>query len=220
MKTFLTLDVVGFFVALAMGLLIYLFGGFEGLNFLLVILLFLVASALVTRFKKGRKIQMNMYEESRGWRNVLANGIVPLVIAFFYFLNARHAVVPGLSIIVAYVASIAAITADKFSSEIGILDSRAMMLLTLRRIKPGVSGGVSLIGMAAGALGAFVIGVGLFSFHNFIPLIAIVVAAGLLGDLADSLFGYFEEKGIGNKYTSNIICAVVGAVLGFAFYLL
>lgn len=220
MKTFLTLDVVGFLVAVVMGVLIFLFGGGEGLQFLLVILLFLVASALVTRFEKGRKIRLHTYEDSRGWRNVIANGIVPLVIAFFYFLNTRYALVPGPALIVAYVASIAAITADKFSSEIGVLDNRAVMLLTLRRTRPGVSGGVSAMGVAAGALGAFVIGLGLFSFSDFPLLIVIVLVAGLLGDLADSLLGYFEEKGVGNKYTSNLVCAVVGGLLGLLFFIL
>ena len=44
-------------------------------------------------------------------------------------------------------------------------------------------------------------------------LMAVVVFSGLAGDLADSVLGYFEEKGIGNKYTSNFVCAVVGVAI-------
>ena len=42
----------------------------------------------------------------------------------------------------------------------------------------------------------------------------IIVVAGLFGDFVDSFFGYFEERNIGNKYSSNVLCAVAGAALG------
>ena len=216
MKTLLTLDMFGFFIALVMGLLIFVFGGAVGIWFLLVILLFLIVSALVTRFKKRRKIAMKTYEHSRNWRNVLANGMVPLIISFLYFLNEHMRFVGAEVLVVAYVASVAAITADKFSSEVGILDNRVFDILTLKRIRPGKSGGVSLLGLAAGALGSFIIGVVLFSFSNGILLLFIVLVAGLVGDIGDSVLGYFEERGFGNKYTSNFVCAAVGAAVGIA----
>jgi uncharacterized protein (TIGR00297 family) len=220
LKTFLTLDVVGVLAALALGLLILFFGGAEGLNFLLVLFLFLVVSAIVTRFKKGRKVAMKTYEKARGWKNVLANGAVPVIIAFFYFLNVRYLWIPELAIIVAYVASVAAITADKFSSEIGILDGNVVMLLTLKRIRPGISGGVSLLGVVAGLFGAFIIGLSLFSFQDFLLFLGVVALAGIAGDLVDSMLGYFEEKDIGNKYTSNLACGIVGGLLALILTLL
>ena len=214
LKTLLTLDFFGFFIAVVMGLLIFVFGGPVGIWFLLVILLFLIVSALVTRFKKRRKIAMKTYERSRNWRNVLANGMVPLIISFIYFLNGHLDFISAEMLVVAYVASVAAITADKFSSEVGILDNRVYDILTLKRIKPGKSGGVSFLGLAAGALGAFIIGVVLFSFSKGMLLLLIVLVAGLVGDVGDSVLGYFEERGFGNKYTSNFVCAAIGAVVG------
>lgn len=207
-------------VALVLGALIFLLGGAQGIYFLLVILIFLVASAIVTSFKKGRKVAMKTYERARGWRNVLANGVVPLLVALLYYINGMHHMLPQADLVVAYVASVAAITADKFSSELGILDNNVIMIATLKKIRPGISGGVSMVGIAAGALGAFIIGLGLFSFPDFLLLLGIVVASGLIGDLVDSFLGYFEEQGIGNKYTSNIGCAIVGAVLGAALAVL
>jgi uncharacterized membrane protein len=37
--------------------------------------------------------------------------------------------------------------------------------------------------------------------------------SGFCGGLVDSLLGYYEEKGIGNKYTSNAICGIAGALI-------
>ena len=216
LKTFLTLDLFGLGVAVFMGGLILAFGGAEGILFLLIILLFLVVSAVVTRFKKGRKIAMKTYERARGWKNVVANGTVPLIASFAYFLNTQYSYTRPEILVVAYVASVASITADKFSSEIGILDNRVLNILTLKRIRPGKSGGVSALGMAAGAAGAFIISLGVLSFGNSGVLMAVIVVSGLVGDLADSVLGYFEEKGIGNKYTSNFVCAVVGMAVGTA----
>lgn len=222
LKTFLTLDVVGMLVALIFGALILFFGGPEGPYFLLILILFLAASALVTRFHKRQKVAMHAYEKARGWKNVVANGIAPLVIAFLYFLTARnpHPALPPLFLIVAYSASVAGITADKFSSEIGVLDRNAVMLWTMKRTKPGTSGGVSFAGILAGVAGSFIIGLSLFAFPFFALLFLIVFVSGLLGDFADSLFGYFEEKGIGNKYTSNVACAVVAAVVAIVLLML
>ena len=36
----------------------------------------------------------------------------------------------------------------------------------------------------------------------------------------DSVFGYFEERGTGNKYTTNIACAITGAAVGAALLML
>lgn len=54
----------------------------------------------------------------------------------------------------------AAVAADTFSSELGILSKSKPRLLTswnFREVPPGTNGGISLIGTLAGFLGAFVI---------------------------------------------------------------
>jgi uncharacterized membrane protein len=45
-------------------------------------------------------------------------------------------------------------------------------------------------------------------------LIFYIGFAGLVGCFFDSFAGILEEEGIGNKATSNIIGAVVGALFG------
>lgn len=209
------MDVVGVLVALIFGFLIFFLGGKQGLFMLLVLLLFLVASAVVTRIGKSKKKAMKTFEASRGWGNVVANGIVPLELAFLYFLNSIFHFAPGFNLLAIYVCSVAAITADKFSSELGVLDKRVIMLFGLRKTKAGVSGGISVLGTLAGILGAFIIGLTLFPFQNFPLLLTIVVLSGLAGDLFDSLLGYFEIQGMGNKNSSNVGCALAGAIVGY-----
>ena len=217
MKTFLTLDAFGVVLAIVFGVLIFYFGGNYGLFFLAVILFFLVASAFVTEFRKDEKKAMRLYERARGWKNVFANGIVPLLAAALYYYNGVASLnIPANVIIIAYVASVAGATADKFSSEVGVLFGRPRMLLSMKEVKPGVSGGVSAVGFIVGLLGSYLISMSLMQFG--IEIILLSAAAGLIGDTFDSVFGFFEEKGIGNKYTSNIACAITAAAFAALVY--
>ena len=228
----MTLDVVGLGAAVVMGALLLFLGGSYGPFMLLLVLVFLVASALVTGMEKEHKERMKAYEKRRGWKNVLANGLVPLAIAAIVFADAHLRLgIPAAALVFAYAGSAAAITADKFSSEIGILDGRAIMLFTLRKIRAGISGGVSVLGTMAGALGTVIIGTaaGLYQWLVYgnsytvaqaSAIVLVVLASGMAGDFMDSFLGYFEEEGVGNKYTSNFAGAVVGGIVGFLLFLL
>ena len=56
---------------------------------------------------------MGLYEHERGWENVLSNGLLPSILAIGSpYLGPFP-----------FIASIAAVTADKFGSEIGVLDA-------------------------------------------------------------------------------------------------
>ncbi len=235
LKTFLTLDLVGIVAALALGVLILVFGGL--LEFA-VILVFLLVSSAATRYGKGRKMRMGTYERARGWRNVAANGAVPLAMAFASFLLRTGTLHLSADLVhyllgaaaVGYAASVAAITADKLSSEIGVLDRKAFGLLNFRRERPGVSGAVSALGLGAGALAALIMALawgGAYVGSGYVRVwaeallaVAIVACSGIAGDLVDSFFGYFEERGFGNKYTSNIACSLSGAVIAVVLFLL
>ncbi len=222
MRTFLTLDFRALALAIVIGLIIFFAGGQMGWFFLAVILFFLVLSAVVTRIGKKRKVRLGVYEESRGWKNVISNGIVPVVIvALFAFYPESAGKAASYAIIAAYISSVAAITADKFSSELGVLGNAPRMIFTFRKVKRGVSGGVTGVGLAAGLIGAALISTfGVTSGIDFASLFAITTLSGLAGDIVDSAAGYFEEKGFGSKYTSNIAAAVAGAAIGGFLFLL
>ncbi len=219
MGSILTLDLKGLFSAVVLGILLFVLGGTEGPLFLLSMLFFLIASAGVTVVKYSRKRAMNVHERSRGWKNVWANGAIPLFLALLYFIAEVHGGINGADIIVAYMASVAAITADKFSSELGVLDKKTYMLIGLKPVRAGISGGISIIGLAAGLCAAVLVAL-IFSFGLSFSLaaIAVVIISGFIGDVVDSLFGYFEEKGIGNKFTSNVACAASAAIIALFVY--
>src|SRR3989344_7222621 len=92
------LDFAGVALAVAMGVLVAVFGTTA---FLAMLLLFLAASVIVTKYGYEKKREMGLYEHERSWENVLANGLVPTACAV---LSPAIGWGP-------YVASLAAITA-------------------------------------------------------------------------------------------------------------
>ncbi len=211
MTNVLTLDGKGAALALVFGVAILFFGRNLGVFFLFEMLLFLMLAALVTRAGIYKKKRLGVYEATRGWKNVVANGLTPLAVSFVYFINYSAGFLPRETVAIVYVASVAAVAADKFASEIGILDGDPVMLMSLRRVKKGTSGGVNALGIAAAFAAAVVIGSGVYLIGGSFVSIAVVAVSGLAGDIVDSVLGYWEEKKIGNKHTSNFACSVVGA---------
>jgi uncharacterized protein (TIGR00297 family) len=207
----LLLDAAGVVVALALGLLVYYFGGPNGLAYLALILVFLFASVLATKYGSQEKRKLALYEYDRGWENVLANGIVP---ALCVLAN------PGGGLAGAYIGSLAAVTSDKFASEIGVLGDSPRRLFDFQPAKRGVSGAVSAVGTFFSFNGALVIGIACyFLFPGKFDAWGVLAIAliGMFGSVVDSVFGVYENRGIGNKMTTNFICAVIGAVLGYLF---
>ncbi len=215
MVNFLTLDGKAAVLAVLIGVLIVLFGGAYGLFFLAVIVLFLAFSAIVTNVGIGMKKRIKVYEAKRGWKNVVANGIIPLVIVILYWHFGS--LVPDPTVfVVAYVASVAGTTADKFASELGVLGETPVSIITFRKVKKGVSGGVTVFGTVSSLIGAALIGFSGMAIGLPPAYLVIIAVAGLLGSVVDSVAGHFEENGIGNKYTSNILCAIAAALIAYA----
>lgn len=200
------LDWAGIVLAVTMGAVVALFGSSA---FLVMLLVFLVAAVAVTRFGHEQKREIGLYEHERSWENVLANGFVPMLCAVL-----SPAVGWG-----PYVGSIAAITADKFASELGVLGGDPTYLLNFKKVKRGTNGAVTPFGLLMSFDGGLLVGI---CAWLLIPGLSLwkVVGIGLVGfggSLADSIVGVLEEKGIGNKATTNAICSMFGAVAGLAF---
>ncbi|MEM3362227.1 MAG: DUF92 domain-containing protein [Candidatus Anstonellaceae archaeon] len=205
----LLLDFFGLSLAVLFGLVVLFFGS---TNYFIIFLVFLFLSVAVTKYGSKKKRENALYEHERGWENVLSNGLVPTSMVFLPYF--------GFSSSGAYLGSVAAITADKFASELGVLGPPPIDITTLKKARNGQSGCISLFGTYMSFVGALLIGIiSHFLFYDFIGPWKIFTIAfiGLLGSLADSLAGVLEEKGIGNKSTSNLICSLVGAILGLAF---
>ncbi len=229
---FLTLNWSGVVLSVVMGVLLVVFGGLGlGYFFLLAMLVFLVLSAIVTQIGMRYKKSLKVGQRPRGVRNVLANGMPPMIMALlFYLSNISGNASLSVLFLVGFLASVGAITADKFSSEVGVLSLHApRMIFTWKKVKKGTSGGMSPMGLAAGAIAALLVSLLVFMVAGQIGMLngsryfsvgrafIAVLVAGFLGSLVDSALGYYEEKGIGNKFTSNFVC---GIVAGFAAILL
>ncbi|MFN3910324.1 MAG: DUF92 domain-containing protein [Candidatus Anstonellaceae archaeon] len=211
MPNIFLLDFLGLVLAILFGLIVFLMGG---INFLLIFLLFLFLSVWATKYGYQKKREIGLYEHERSWENVLSNGIVPTLTVFLSFA--------GFNPIGAYIGSVAAITADKFASELGVLGPPPINLANFKKARNGQSGCISPFGTYMSFVGALLIGIFVhFLFPNLIMnwKILLIGLIGFSGSLADSLAGVLEEKGIGTKSTSNVICSLVGAVLGLAFIL-
>ena len=200
------LDKLGLSLAVIMGLLVIIFGL---PSFIIFFLFFLVASVAVTKYGYSKKREMGLYEHERSWENVLANGVVPTLAAMLWPLVGWGA----------YIGSVAAITADKFASELGVLGPEPRSLLTFKPAKRGTSGAVSLLGTLTSFDGGLLIGiVALLIMPAQVDAWKMIIIAGIgfAGSFADSILGVLEERGIGNKATTNIACSFTGALLGWA----
>lgn len=122
--------------------------------------------------------------------------------------------------VVGIIANYAAVAADTFSSELGILSKSKPRLITswsLREVPPGTNGGVTLYGLASGFLGSLVIvaasvalipfcppkqGWGLNSRNRFAFAMAIW---GALGSVLDSLLGGWLQHSVVDTRTGRIV---------------
>lgn len=120
---------------------------------------------------------------------VLANGGVPALISLLYYFY------PSPELFCAFVTSIAAVNADTWASEIGTLTKqRPIHVLKWKRVPPGTSGAVSMLGTSAAIVGSFVIvGIAIIiwgqKFTETHTLLLALTVAGFLGNVVDTIIG-------------------------------
>lgn len=212
MASLFTLNISGTLFAIAFGILVFAFGMAMWWYFIAVLIEFLILSSIATRARDEEKVHIRGYEKLRSWRNVLANGLVPVILVLLYFLDFSVGVVPQNVILYAFVASVCAITADKFASEFGVLDGEPVMLLTMKKVRKGKSGAVTWFGTLMGGIASVLIALTIFAIGGSIGIFIVLAVSGFVGNVIDSVFGYFEEMGYGNKYTTNLFCSIAGAL--------
>jgi len=200
------LDLWGSLLMIIMGLVIIVAAGF---NWLILIFIFLILSLFATKYKKEYKKSMNLYEGRRNARNVISNGIIPFIMASFSYYNGFFG---------GFIGSVATATADTLASEIGVLETPRLITDLSRKVKPGTDGGVSLLGSAAGIMGAGIIGLSAYFLQicsNPLISLKIAIIAGTIGCFMDSLLGaLFERKNYINNEQVNLLATITGAVAG------
>ncbi len=199
-------------VAAVFGIVIVVYAGFP---YLALMILFVVASVLATRFRFERKRRANLQEGAAGERgvsNVVAHIVIPTGLALAGGWGAPLLAGPALAVL--YASALAFGAADTFASEIGVLAGTARSILTFRPVPAGTNGGVSGTGEAWGLIGAVttaLVGLGLFAaFAAPLPapwlFVVIVVVAGFLGCQVDSVLGEtLENRGYLTKGSTNFL---------------
>jgi len=147
---------------------------------------FVSASALSKMGERRKAARVGSIVEKGGERDarqVLANGGVFAAAALGQLLVPSpvwHALGAG---------ALAAVAGDTWATEVGTLArTDPISIVSGKRVPAGTSGGVTIIGSAAGVAGAFFIGL-VATLANWPVAFAAVALGGVAGALADSLLG-------------------------------
>ncbi len=185
----------GALAACVLGTIVF---GLGGLSWAIVLMVFFISSSVLSKLFKKIK---NSFEEkfSKGskrdlWQ-VWANGGVAGIFVIFHVVFPEQ-IWPWL----AFCGSLAAVNADTWATEIGVLSKiKPVNLISGKSLEPGSSGGVSWLGTAAALIAALLIAIlaVLFWPKNILQLtgspewliIIAISAAGVLGSLVDSFLG-------------------------------
>jgi len=164
--------------------------GFGGWPWALLLIAFFTSASALTRSGARWKAAAGRDFAQGGRRNLgqaLANGGVGAALAILWGLS------PHPALWWMFAGSLAAVTADTWATEVGLLSRRPpRRLLDGRPVPPGTSGAVTGVGTLAGALGAVGIGllaVGLSPVGGSLGMALAVGLAGGLGMGLDSLLG-------------------------------
>jgi len=174
--------------ALLVGTVIF---GLGGWRWAVLLLAFFISSSVLTRLFGKRKASLNEKFDKGGQRDigqVLANGGIASVFAglSYFFPQASWTWM-------AFAASLAAVNADTWATELGVLNpSMPRLITTGKPVERGTSGGISLYGSLAALGGAAFIAVlaGLVRpSGTFLVVMGVASLGGLLGSFFDSLLG-------------------------------
>lgn len=196
-------------------------GYFGSVNWLIILIAFALSGFVVTKFKFELKKRSGVQEGKKGertWKNVLANSLVPVLIALgAWLLGQQESAAADL----VYLTSVSVAASDTIASELGVLSNRTFLITNMSRVPVGTDGGVSTYGTIwafIGAAFASILGwMLLFPWGTIDARLFIPIVMGFVGCNIDSLIGAtLERRGITSKLSTNILSmgmAALGAML-------
>ena len=212
------------------GWAVYMGDGFQGLALLA---LFFALGTAATSWKKTEKLGIRgaaAHQSTRRTSQVIANGGVAAIAGLLTLFFPAHRQLFSLML----AASLSSATADTLSSELGMVYGRRFFnVLTLKTDERGLDGVISLEGLFLGIIGSTLIATvflivpappaAVFAIvpppaGQHTPIVSnghaflILVVAGTLGNLADSLLGaLFERRGLLNNDLVNFLNTLIAA---------
>ena len=194
-----SLSLSGVYGAVLIGTIIFGLGGWP---WGLLLIGFFVTSSILTQYRSGQKQALLDHAEKTGCRDLgqtLANGGVGAILAALSALTAGT----NLLFFFAFAGAMAAVNADTWATELGVLSREKPRLITTgEQTDPGTSGAISWLGLVASFMGAWAMGLLGLTLQlvegwlngvpqtvrlGWLPLVAAL--GGLAGSLADSLLG-------------------------------
>lgn len=185
----------GILVGNVVGLLVFFFGGIKSFLALAVFFVLSEAATSLSRRKLGTK------HEKRTMSNVLGNSLAGIAALFFGQVPVFFGV-------------ISAALSDTLSGEIGMVSKKKPVMITsFTHVEVGTNGGITSLGLIAGALGGLVMAVLYLAFYKEQATAIFVFLAGIVGTIADSFFGAtLENKKIIGKSAVNFLATLAGAL--------
>ena len=204
------LDFEGILIANAVGLAAITYGLNPLLDFLAVVIFFILGE-IASNFPKKK-------HGRRGIWNVVGNSLPALIVLSLILIYPEHSFLFELG----FFGAIAAALSDTLSSEVGYYSkAKPIMITTFKRVERGTDGAISILGEFAGLIGGLVIALLYFSLYQNIYTAIVIVVAGLIGTNMDSLFGaIFETKKILNNTHVNLLGGLSGAIFALLMGLL
>jgi len=185
-----SLNKSGALTATLIGTVIFGIGGWQWA--ILLLTFFITSSALSRAFQNRKQALREKYSKGheRDAGQVLGNGAMAALFAGFHAFYPES-MIPWIG----FAASLAAVNADTWGTELGVLNPTPPHLITdlRKRVEKGTSGGISLWGTGASLLGSSVIALlavllsptGTLTTAHWL----LITFAGLAGSLFDSFLG-------------------------------
>jgi uncharacterized protein (TIGR00297 family) len=184
-----SLNKSGAIAAIVTGTIIFGIGGWQWA--ILLLTFFITSSALSRAFKKRKQGLDEKFSKGheRDAGQVFGNGGIATAFAALHFFFPNE-LWPWLG----FAASLAAVNADTWGTELGVLNPNPPRMITklTKVVEKGTSGGISLIGTIAALAGSALIGIlaaSLSPIPAFLSIFIVVTLSGLAGALFDSFLG-------------------------------
>ena len=172
---------------------------------LIELALFFILGTTATAWKKKEKSRIKdnaAHQSTRTTGQVIANGGMAAIMGVLMLTFPAYKALGSLML----AASLSSATADTLSSELGMVyGRRCYNILTWKKEERGPDGVISLEGLLLGTAGSAIIAAVFVSLGpqnvlQYVPQIAsqknflIIILAGLIGNLADSILGALLER--------------------------